>query len=781
MKNLNSCRHFFDHARRLLFLSCLLLSATLGYSQTITIAGTIETEVETAVEGVRVQLSGASSDFTFTNASGAYSFEVEAGQDYTITPIYNWDYLNGVSTFDGVLLEQHLLGITILDSPYKLIAADLTGNNAITTLDILTMRDGIMAAGNNLAPFPAGSWRFINAEYEFSNVENPWTDPFPESISFSAVSSNVEANFIGVKIGDLNLSAVSNLNEFNSGVIVGKVFNDLSNDCQYNDEELGLNGWIIQLSGENDYFTTSSFDGSFQFSVPEGEYTITTSAPNPFWQLCPTTTLSVDALSVMNLDLAAQTPLNIPIMEIDISTPVIRRCEEGYYNIQYCNVGTTEAEDAYIELIVDPFLTVTSSSLDWSAQDGNTFTFDLGDVPEGTCGSFRVDFLNSCESVLGQAHCTTALIYPDSIPVLPLDWDGSSLRVTAECLEDVVEFEVENTGSNMVDSTKYIVIEDDLIMHTGKLKLEAGGRMTIPTEANGATKRIVVDQPEGHPGASRPTVAIEGCGENSIGGFSLGFVTQFPQDEGDVFRAIDCTQNVGSYDPNDKQGFPVGVTENHNIEENQPIEYLIRFQNTGTDFARDVYIKDTIDIAVLDITSVRPGASSHDYEFSISNQGILTFLFEDIMLLDSFSNEPESHGYVKFKINQIADLPKDTEIENKAAIYFDFNPPIITNTTWHTVGLPEEIISTVYTPFSRESEIKVFPNPAQSSFLVVVEDMVLNNGVVELYSTDGTLVKRSVITSVQPEISVEGLPKGMYFFTLKDQGQIKGKGRVILQ
>jgi uncharacterized repeat protein (TIGR01451 family) len=201
-------------------------------------------------------------------------------------------------------------------------------------------------------------------------------------------------------------------------------------------------------------------------------------------------------------------------------------------------------------------------------------------------------------------------------------------------------------------------------------------------------------QPAGHPWSNKASATVEGCGVNSNGNFSLGMVNLFPLNDQPPYTDIDCRENIGSFDPNDKQGFPLGVLDEHYIPLQQQIEYFIRFQNTGTDTAFTVIVRDTLD-ADLDPASIRPLGSSHPYQFNLSGQGVASFIFTNIMLPDSNVNELNSHGYLKFSITPKARLTEGTTIENKAAIFFDFNDPVITNTTSHTLGSKYLGVSTV--------------------------------------------------------------------------------------
>jgi len=141
------------------------------------------------------------------------------------------------------------------------------------------------------------------------------------------------------------------------------------------------------------------------------------------------------------------------------------------------------------------------------------------------------------------------------------------------------------------------------------------------------------------------------------------------------------TQEVrGSYDPNEKHVTPEG-----DIAVTELLRYHIDFQNVGNDTAFNIVIIDTLD-PNIEMASMITGASSHGYELDIIDRE-LTWTFTDILLPDSIINEPGSHGFVEFTALPIAETPIGTDIENRASIFFDFNPPVITNTVINTIAL----------------------------------------------------------------------------------------------
>jgi uncharacterized repeat protein (TIGR01451 family) len=156
----------------------------------------------------------------------------------------------------------------------------------------------------------------------------------------------------------------------------------------------------------------------------------------------------------------------------------------------------------------------------------------------------------------------------------------------------------------------------------------------------------------------------------------------FPPNDEAAEVETDCLPIVDSFDPNDKQVSPIGFTENNYVRPGTELEYTIRFQNTGTAEAVNIVVIDTLSTD-LDMTRFQMMSVSHPYKLAVSGKGrpILTWTFTNINLPDSTTNEPESHGYIKFKIKPNEGIAEGTIIENFADIYFDFNEPVRTNTT----------------------------------------------------------------------------------------------------
>lgn len=175
----------------------------------ISLGGTLNTASGLAAPDSEVSLSGSMSPLTWSS-NGQYLFDnIESGGDYTVTPFNNNNPLQGVTTYDLVLLSRHILGIQPITNPYLLIAADANGSGSITTADILEIRKVILQMQPGFSQ--VNSWRFIPQSYVFPNPANPFQPAFPEVLNYNNLDADqLFANFVAVKIGDVNASASGN-------------------------------------------------------------------------------------------------------------------------------------------------------------------------------------------------------------------------------------------------------------------------------------------------------------------------------------------------------------------------------------------------------------------------------------------------------------------------------------------------------------------------------------------------------------------------------------------
>jgi hypothetical protein len=356
----------------------------------------------------------------------------------------------------------------------------------------------------------------------------------------------------------------------------------------------------------------------------------------------------------------------------------------------------------------------------------------------------------------------------ESIPVIEVD---------ATCEGDSVAFSIKNVGgAPMTNLAEFVIIEDLIVMREGQFQLPPQGEYVVKCPADGSTSRIYAGQAPGEAPFFAATTAIEGCN----GPIQPGFWNMFPQMFVSQNVDFDCQPNMGAYDPNDKLAVPTGYDTEHYIGVGVGLEYKIRFQNTGTDTAFTVTVLDTLS-TWLDAASVRPGAASHPYTWQLLGDGVLQFKFENILLPDSNTNLAGSNGFISFNIEQKKSLPLETLIENSAAIFFDFNAPVITNTTFHRVG-EKFIIVSAWEPKQSSAQVVAVPNPFFSETRLEVKGLpdyaVLQ---LQIFDLQGKLVREMADEGGVFNVKKGELGKGVYLFTIKQKGLLVGKGKLVAQ
>jgi subtilisin-like proprotein convertase family protein len=177
------------------------------------VAGNVNTESGTPVSDVEASLASALPEYPKTDMTddfGFYSFNVAANNNYMVDASKDVDYLNGVSTLDLVKIQRHILGLENLDSPYKLIAADINADNSIKASDLSQLRKLILGVITDLPT--NDSWRFVNASQNLDMDVDLATVNY--EIEINNISSDMmDSDLVGVKVGDVTDNAVANLQD----------------------------------------------------------------------------------------------------------------------------------------------------------------------------------------------------------------------------------------------------------------------------------------------------------------------------------------------------------------------------------------------------------------------------------------------------------------------------------------------------------------------------------------------------------------------------------------
>jgi uncharacterized repeat protein (TIGR01451 family) len=327
--------------------------------------------------------------------------------------------------------------------------------------------------------------------------------------------------------------------------------------------------------------------------------------------------------------------------------------------------------------------------------------------------------------------------------------------------DNQVHLRCENYGTMPVDAELTLAFDADQTWLGSSVAPASSSSNTatwnFPAMPIGAVQHIVVDL------TTATTVALGTDIAHTLTANPIG-TDETPQNNVDTFT----DSVVGSYDPNDKLLSPAVLTPTGVQMGETPIEYTIRFQNTGTYLAERVVILDTLS-QDLQWESMRFIASSHDQHWYIVD-GVLHVIHNDIMLPDSNASEPESHGFFQFSMLPKTDLGNGSTIENIAHIVFDFNAPIITPPAVFMVDIGAGV-----TDASKSGDVNVIPNPAQER----VQVHAGNTGMLHYRIIDvlGAQVQAGV-TFPGDWLVVENLPPGAYLMVL-DQDDSRTIRRII--
>ena len=277
-----------------------------------------------------------------------------------------------------------------------------------------------------------------------------------------------------------------------------------------------------------------------------------------------------------------------------------------------------------------------------------------------------------------------------------------------------------------------------------------------------AVSSIIIDFTVGAP----PTVNINDTLRN--------IAMIFPQ-AGDetVFNNNDTIlQRVtGSFDPNDKTESHGAFITTAEINNGEQLSYLVRFQNTGTDTAYNIIIRDTLDTK-LQWDKIQTVSSSHPCTLQVIDGRYLSWHFNSIKLADSTHNEPASHGYIYFRVKPQTNLTVGDTIKNNASIYFDFNLPVKTNTVNVVVKSPP-IVTGLNNPVPQNDwDVVVYPNPTNGIVNIAVRGRIYGEADLQISDQLGRKIAQhnlgmKNIPVLQSQINLATLQAGIYYLTIQ--------------
>lgn len=231
---------------------------------------------------------------------------------------------------------------------------------------------------------------------------------------------------------------------------------------------------------------------------------------------------------------------------------------------------------------------------------------------------------------------------------------------------------------------------------------------------------------------------------------------------------------IGSYDPNDKCESHGGKIALNEFSSNDYLTYTIQFENTGTANAEFIRVEDELN-PLLNPNTVEMVGSSHDYNLKrIGNK--LIWYFYNINLPPSSSSFPSGHGFIQFRIKPNAGYTIGTIIPNKADIYFDYNPPIITNT------FATEFVQSLRTDNFENNNFTLSPNPTSSFVQISLQNKneVIKN--IVIYDVLGKVIKvYNKLLSNEANLNVSDISKGIYLIEITTENDLKQSKKLIIK
>ena len=352
-----------------------------------------------------------------------------------------------------------------------------------------------------------------------------------------------------------------------------------------------------------------------------------------------------------------------------------------------------------------------------------------------------------------QNFCVTANgIHPDlEVTLLPINAARPGFDATYKIIYT-------NKGNTTQSGTVNLSFNDAIIDFVSAIPATASQSVNnlswnfanlLPFETREITLTLNVNSPMENPAVNSGDIL------NYTTTITSSAIDDLPNDNTFVFNQT----VVNSFDPNDKTCLEGATIPPSKVGDY--VHYMIRFENNGTANAQNIVVKDIIDTAKFDVSSLIPMKGSHSFVTNISSGNKVEFIFENINLpFDNANND----GYVAFKIKTKPTLANGDTFSNTASIYFDYNFPIVTNTATTTIAalsIQDFVFSNYFT---------IYPNPV-SKVLSITQKENITISSINIYNTLGQLVLVIPNAKNIKTIDVSSLTSGNYFIKINaDKG-----------
>ncbi|HXC07171.1 MAG TPA: T9SS type A sorting domain-containing protein, partial [Bacteroidia bacterium] len=259
-------------------------------------------------------------------------------------------------------------------------------------------------------------------------------------------------------------------------------------------------------------------------------------------------------------------------------------------------------------------------------------------------------------------------------------------------------------------------------------------------------------------------------------------------------NSSDCHNISSSLDPNERlvasQQFKTkGYVTAETILPGDNLEYLVSFQNTGTNAAVNITVTDSLS-PLLDLSTIQPISASAPYTYSVGANGLVQWHFSNIMLPDSSKNKAGSVGFIRYKIGQKVGNPSGAVIRSRSSIVFDLNKPVLTNATVNTLMLATGEVTLP----ANTSGTRIYPNPSEGSTNLEINTNLVKAGIdvqCNIYNSLGQSINILIIpantihasggnTFTYP-LECGYLGQGIYFYNVRNGDRNLGSGKMIIR
>ncbi|MDQ3050444.1 MAG: hypothetical protein M3Q95_06125 [Bacteroidota bacterium] len=421
----------------------------------------------------------------------------------------------------------------------------------------------------------------------------------------------------------------------------------------------------------------------------------------------------------------------------------------------YYDQNNNSVKDPQEYYLPNRLLYTTPNNIAYTTDTTGFYQFFIGSIGDTLRPALPTSFCTSnpaYELALGAAtNVDFGLYLPQGIQDLTIDMTNRT--PFRPWFETIIDVEVKNLGSVDLPALVQVVLDSTLTYQNSNIN---------PVTISGDTLTFLTDTIS-FLGNRKISIQVQTSVMDTIGTpiFCSALVEPLSGDTvpSNNFSVIQ-TLVVGSFDPNDKSANHDPYFTPQQLQNNEEMQYIIRFQNTGNFQADFVRIVDTLS-SFTDQSTFRLISSSHDVRFGFDPGRVVTFYFDNINLPDSTADEPNSHGYVKFGIHFFQNLPIGTGIENTAAIYFDFNSPVITNTVSTLIADPP--INVSVEEFEHPQKLLVFPNPVSEMLTILLEGNQPDQAfILVIYDLSGRIITQSEFTGHRFTTDVSSYSNGPY-------------------